>query len=99
MLTDLNVPMGPIENLCREYSVAELAIFGSAIRDDVRPDSDIDLLVTFQPEAKISLIGFIGLPQQLEEVLGRKVDLVSKRGLKPLIRDKVINSARLLYAA
>ena len=99
MLKDLNIPMGPIENLCREYNVAELAVFGSAVREDFRSDSDIDLLVTFQPEAKIGLIGFIGLQQQLEEVLGRKVDLVSKRGLKPLIRDEVLSSARLLYAA
>lgn len=99
MLKDLNIPMGPIENLCREYKVAELAVFGSAVRDDFRSDSDIDLLVTFQPEAKIGLIGFIGLQQQLQEVLGRNVDLVSRRGLKPLIRDEVLSSARLLYAA
>lgn len=99
MLKDLNIPIGPIEDLCRQFEVAELAVFGSAVRHDFRSDSDIDLLVTFQPEAKVGLIAFIGLQQQLEELLGRKVDLVSKRGLKPLIRDEVIGNAMVLYAA
>ncbi|HEY3414016.1 MAG TPA: nucleotidyltransferase family protein [Armatimonadota bacterium] len=99
MLKDLNIPIKKIEDLCRRYKVAELAVFGSAVREDFRADSDIDLLVSFQPDAKIGLIAFIGLQQQLEELLGRRVDLVSKRGLKPLIRDEVLTSAKVLYAA
>jgi predicted nucleotidyltransferase len=65
----------------------------------MRPDSDIDLLVEFLPEAEIDLVDYAGLMLALSELLGRKVDLVSKNGLKPLIRTSVLDEARLLYAA
>lgn len=77
----------------------ELALFGSAARGDMRPDSDIDLLVEFLPQAEIGLIDYAGLMLDLGSLLGRKVDLVSKRGLKPLIRPFVLGEARTLYAA
>ena len=91
-------PMDAIERLCREYQVAELSVFGSAVRPDFRKDSDIDLLVLFQPEARIGL-EFWALEGELSEVIGRKVDLVPKEGLKPLIRDEVLAEAQVLYAA
>src|SRR3712207_820041 len=95
----VDIPMESLAELCRRYQVRELSIFGSAVRDAFRPDSDIDLLVDFQPNAGIGLLDFIGLQQDLEALLGRKVDLVPKRGLKPLIRDEVLRQARTLYAA
>ncbi len=98
MIRDLSLPIRAIQEICRRYGVAELSLFGSAVRDDFRPDSDIDLLVTFHPEAKIGLLEFAGLQRELEEVIGRPVDLVSKRGLKPIIRDEVLGSAQVLYA-
>jgi len=97
MVHDHQLPMRAIQELCRRYHVAELSLFGSAVRDDFRPDSDIDLLVTFHPEAKIGLVAFVGLQQELSDLLHRPVDLVSKRGLKPAIRDEVLTSARVLY--
>jgi predicted nucleotidyltransferase len=100
------IEVGPVQvdgerlaELCRRYSVRELSVFGSMARGDFRPDSDIDVLVEFMPEAKIGLIEIAGLMRELEELVGRKVDLVSKRGLKPLIRPTVLEEARLLYAA
>jgi predicted nucleotidyltransferase len=77
----------------------ELSVFGSAARGEMRPDSDIDLLVEFLPDAHVSLIEHAGLMLDLAKLLGRKVDLVSKRALKPLIRESVLADARLVYAA
>ena len=74
-------------------------MFGSAARGQTRPDSDIDLLVDFFPQAQTGLLDYAGLMLDLESLLGRKVDLVSKNGLKPLIRTAVIEEARRLYAA
>ena len=98
--------VGPVEvdeislaDLCRRYQVRELAVFGSAARGEARADSDIDLLVEFLPDAHIGLMDYAGLMLDLSKLLGRKVDLVSKNGLKPLIRASVLSETRLLYAA
>ncbi|HWR51140.1 MAG TPA: nucleotidyltransferase family protein [Bryobacteraceae bacterium] len=77
----------------------ELSLFGSAARGEMRPDSDIDLLVEFLPGTEIDLVDYAGLMLDLSGLLGRKVDLVSKKGLRPLIRESVLEEARLLYAA
>ena len=86
-------------DLCQRYHVRELSVFGSAARGEMRPDSDIDLLVEFIPGAKVDLVDYAGLMLDLSGLFGRKVDLVSKKGLKPLIRASVLSEARLLYAA
>jgi predicted nucleotidyltransferase len=88
-----------LADLCRRYGVRELSLFGSAARDEMRPDSDLDLLVEFLPEAQVDLVDYAGLMLDLSRLLGRRVDLVSKNGLKPLIRTAVLEEARLLYAA
>ena len=88
-----------IARICSRYRVAELSVFGSTARGSAGPESDIDLLVTFKPEATIGMIAFNRLRRELEESLGRRVDLVSKEGLKPIIRDEVLSEAQLLYAA
>ena len=85
--------------LCRQYHVRELSVFGSAARGEMRPDSDIDLLAEFIPEAKVDLLDHAGLMLDLSKLLRRRVDLVSKKGLKPLIRDSILEEARLVYAA
>ncbi len=88
-----------LAELCRRYHVRELSIFGSAAQGEMRPDSDIDMLVEFLPDAEIDLVEHAGLMLDLAQLLGRNVDLVSKNGLKPLMRDSVLEQARLLYAA
>ncbi len=85
--------------LCRRYRVRELSVFGSAARGELRPDSDIDLLVEFLPDAAVDLVDYAGFMLDLSRLLGRKADLVSKKGLKPIIRASVLQEARLLYAA
>ncbi|MCX6632529.1 MAG: nucleotidyltransferase family protein [Candidatus Solibacter sp.] len=88
-----------LADLCLRYRVRELSLFGSAARGEMRPDSDIDMLVEFLPDAEIDLVDYAGLMLDLSHLLGRKVDLVSKNGLKPLIRASVLGEARPLYAA
>ena len=98
-LGNTQVDESTLADLCRRYQVHELSLFGSAARGEMRPDSDIDMLVDFLPESEIDLVDYAGLMLELSELLGRKVDLVSKNGLKPLIRRSVLGEARLLYAA
>jgi len=93
-LGDVEVDEARLADLCRRYQVRELSLFGSAARGEMRPDSDIDLLVEFLPGAEVDLVDYAGLMLDLSKLLGRKVDLVSKNGLKPLIRNSVLEEAR-----
>jgi len=88
-----------IARFCRRWNVTELALFGSVLRDDFGPESDVDVLVTFLPDARIGLITLGKMEIELAEMLGRKVDLVTKGGLKSLIRDHVLATSEVLYAA
>ncbi len=98
-LGDVEVDEAQFAGLCRRYQVRELSLFGSAARGEMRPDSDIDLLVEFLPNAEVGLVEHAGLMLDLEKLLGRKVDLVSKNGLKPRIRPYVLANSQLLYEA
>ncbi len=95
----LVMPEAEVAEFCRRFQVKELSVFGSAARGEMRPDSDIDLLVEFLPEARMSLLGHFAAERALSELLGRKVDLVSKRALRDALREEVLAQARLIYAA
>ncbi len=95
----IHLPLPAIEQLCRKYHVQELALFGSVLKDNFRPDSDVDLLVQFQADAQIGLMAYARMQRELSELIGRPVDLVSSNGLKPLIRDEVLNTAQRIYHA
>jgi uncharacterized protein len=97
--TPLHIPTDELANLCRRYEVRELSAFGSTLGEDRRPESDVDLLVSFQPAARVTFATLARMQRELEALLGRKVDLVPKDGLKPVIRDQVLATARVLYAA
>ena len=88
-----------LSHFCHRYQIRELALFGSMLGQDYGPDSDVDLLVSFKPEARVSFLTLARMQRELETLLGRSVDLVPKDGLKPLIRDQVLATARVLYAA
>ncbi len=90
--------LADVVTVCRRYHVREPSVFGSAARGELRPDSDIDLLVEFDPDARIGFIAFAGLQRELADLLGRPVDLVPKKGLKPVIRPGVLSEARPIYA-
>ena len=95
----LHIPLEELACFCRQYQVHELALFGSMLRQDHRPDSDIDLLVSFHPAARVTFLTLARMQRELEALLGRKVDLVPKDGLKPIIREHILATARVLYAA
>ena len=93
------VPNEKLTDLCRQYKVRELALFGSMLGANHDSESDIDLLVSFEPSAHVTFLTLAKMQRELEGLLGKPVDLVPKDGLKPLIRKQVLASARVLYAA
>jgi len=95
----LGVSAEALAAVCARYRVRELSVFGSAARGELRPESDVDLLVAFQPGTRVTLFTLIDLQTELAELLRRSVDLVPKNGLKPALRPAVLAEARVLYAA
>jgi uncharacterized protein len=87
-----------LAELCHKYGIAELAVFGSVARGDAGPDSDVDLLYVRVPGNDLGM-AYFDLQEDLEHLLGRHVDLVSKDGLHRVIRDQVLADAQVLYAA
>jgi predicted nucleotidyltransferase len=94
----LVVPRDQIANFCRRNHIRWLALFGSALRDDFRPDSDVDVLVEFEPGTQVTLFTLSRLQRELESIFARPVDFVMKDGLKRRIRDSVLASAQVIYA-
>ena len=89
------MPRDQIADFCRRNHIRWLALFGSALRDDFRPDSDVDVLVEFEP---VTLFTLSRLQRELESIFARPVDFVLKDGLKRRIRDSVLASAQVIYA-
>ncbi len=87
-----------IAELCKKHHIRELSIFGSRARGDYRPDSDYDFLIDFEPDARISLFEYGRAIVEFEDLIGTKVDLIEKAGLKALIRDSVLAEAKVIYA-
>lgn len=95
-------PTERIRELCRKWKVEELAVFGSALREDFGVGSDVDLLVRFAPAARWSLLDHARMERELEEILGRRVDLVTRDAIEEspnwLVRREILGSARPVYA-
>ncbi len=83
---------------CRKHRIRRLAVFGSALREGFGPESDVDVLVEFQPEARVGFLALARAARELSAILGRRVDLVPQGGLKPLVRDEVLAEAEVLFA-
>lgn len=88
-----------IAGFCRKHHIRRLAVFGSALRKDFRPTSDIDVLVAFHPSARVGFLALACASRELSAILGRRVDLVPQSGLKPSIRDEVLAEAEVLFEA
>jgi hypothetical protein len=93
------LPGRQLSNLCRRYHVRRLALFGSVLRDDFRPDSDVDVLVAFEAGTHVGFLALSRLQRELSELIQRPVDLVPMDGLKAVIRESVLSSAQDVYAA
>jgi len=94
------VPAEKIEAFCRKWKVVEMALFGSVLREDFRPDSDVDVLVTFAPDDGWSLWDLIDMRDELREMFGREVDLVEKKNLvNPFRRHAILSTKQVIYAA
>lgn len=94
------MPLDAISTFCTRWQIEELALFGSVLREDFSPASDVDVLVTFSPQARVSLLDFVEMQDELERIFQRKVDLVSKGGLRnPFRRHEILNTRQVVYAA
>lgn len=87
-----------IAEICRRYKIRELSLFGSQVRGDFTAISDFDFLVEFQPTAEIDYFELFDIREELENVVEKKVDLVSKRGLKKFARKQILAEAEVIYA-
>lgn len=100
MTLKIKIPKDRIAEFCRRWQVKELAVFGSALGDDFRPDSDVDVLVVFQDEARWTLFDHMRAEEELEQILGRKVDLVEKSAIRnPFRRYHILKNHEVIYAA
>ena len=97
MNQNLTIPREAIADFCRRNQIRKLALFGSALGEDFRPDSDVDILVEFEPEARVGLIRLAGMELDLSELLGRKVDMRTAQDLSPHFRDEVLRQAEMLH--
>lgn len=100
---NIDIPKKQIADFCQRWHISELALFGSVLRDDFDPDSDLDILVTFGPEADWSLLDHLRMEQELADLLGRKVELLSKRAVEKshnwIRRREILNTAEVVYAS
>lgn len=105
MIAAVKIPLPDVEleELCRRWQVSELALFGSVLRDDFRPDSDVDILVTFASGAHWSLFDMVRMQKELESVLGREVDLVERKAVEQsenyIRRKRILGSLVPVYLA
>jgi predicted nucleotidyltransferase len=99
----IDLPMDKIADFCRRWKITELALFGSVLRDDFRPDSDVDVLITFEGNAEWDLFDIVAMQDELEKVLGRNVDFGEKRWVERsenyIRRKEILNSLEPVYVA
>jgi len=103
MSARIEIPQAAVEAFCRRWKIVEFALFGSVLRDDFGPDSDVDVLVKFDPEAHHGLFDLVRMQDELAKMLGRPVDLVTRNAIEkshnPLRRKLILEAAEVVYAA
>jgi len=99
----IELPKEKVSSFCQKWKILELSLFGSVLRDDFGPESDIDILVTFRKDAKHTLFDLVHMEDELKDIFGREIDMVSRRGIEfsrnYLRRSTILNSAEIVYAA
>jgi predicted nucleotidyltransferase len=96
-MIQIAIPYEALQTLCEKYHVRKLSLFGSVLRADFRPDSDVDVLVEFEPEARIGYFELFDVQQDLAALLGRKVDLLTPGALSRYFRQRVLDTAEVVY--
>lgn len=97
--TQIGLPHDRLAAFCRRHGIRELRLFGSALRDDLRDESDVDFLVEFAPGSTVGLLGLAQMELELSEIVGRKADLRTAGDLSRYFRQDILDGASLLYAA
>jgi predicted nucleotidyltransferase len=96
----VNILKDKIEDFCKKWKIAEFSLFGSVLRDDFAPDSDIDVLVSFAPGGGITFENRVEMLDELAAIFGREVDLVEKEGIRnPFRRHEILTTREIVYAA
>lgn len=95
----ISIPVDRIAEFCGRNRVKRLSLFGSVLRDDFTPESDVDVLVEFEPGTRIGFFGFQGLEDELSSIIGRRVDLNTANSISRSFRDEVLREARVLHVA
>ena len=102
-LQNIDLQIDEIKQFCHKWQIIEFALFGSVLRDDFRPDSDIDILVSFSPDAKRGLSEMLQMQDELQFIFKREIDLIVKAAIKRsenwLRRKHILESAKIIYAA
>lgn len=97
---NLDVPMEQIAEFCRKWKIRQFSLFGSVLREDFRPDSDVDVLVSFQPDSTWDLLNIVDMRNELMALFGREVDFVEEGGLRnPFRRVGILFTRQVVYAA
>ncbi|MEW6387429.1 MAG: nucleotidyltransferase family protein [Thermodesulfobacteriota bacterium] len=98
--SNLEIPLDKIEAFCLRWKIKEFALFGSVLREDFRPDSDVDVLVTFAPDGGFTFDNRVEMLDEIAEIFGREVDLVEKDTIRnPFRRQEILKTKEVVYAA
>lgn len=99
----IDIDSETIGAFCRKWQIVEISLFGSALRDDFRPDSDLDLIVAFAADTRWTLLDLAQMQEELEGIFGRPVDLLTRRGVEmsrnPVRKAHILSTAEVIYAA
>jgi predicted nucleotidyltransferase len=99
----IDIPYERIAAFCRKWKITELALFGSVLREDFRPDSDVDVLVTFAPDHRWTFFDLVHMEEELSAILGRRVDLVEREAIERspnyIRRKAILSSFEPVYVA
>ena len=98
---NIELPINPISDFCQRWTICEFSLFGSVLRDDFQDDSDIDVLIVFEPDANPTILDIVQMKNELKEIFGRDVDLVTKDIVEQsenyIRRQRILNSAQIIY--
>ncbi|MBX7244640.1 MAG: nucleotidyltransferase family protein [Candidatus Sumerlaeaceae bacterium] len=97
MTPNATLPRERLESFCQRNGIRKLSLFGSVLRDDFGPDSDVDVLVEFEPDKRVGLIRLAGMELELAQILGRRVDMNTPRSLSPHFRSAVLAKSETQY--